>query len=150
MEEARVAADAAVEADGQNVHVRCGVSVALGALWNSAADREKAVEHARVAVEIWPEYLWSRRALGRALCAAGKWQDSIDVLMKVVEQATSEESEDRLYVALAHHGLRNAKEARRWYDEAVAKEKPGMPDRERYLRVRRTVAAKLGIKDVPK
>ena len=79
-----------------------------------------AIELARKAVELNPRgaHIWN--TLGVAYYRAGKQQEAIDALEKSLELQGAN-NYDFLLLAMAHWQQGNKDEARRWYDQAVAR-----------------------------
>jgi tetratricopeptide (TPR) repeat protein len=97
------------------------------------------------------------RTLGVALYRAGRYFEALgplDESMKV--QPSGDDACDRLFLAMAHHWLGHADEARRWYDRAVQREEQNrvrlLKDKiatEDWRRFRAEAAALLILADLP-
>jgi len=80
---------------------------------------ERTVMLAKMLKEELPETSTSRHAflntIGAVYLRAGRWRDAIDSLMDGIEGSGGEGVEqDWLLLAMAHHGLKEEDEARRW------------------------------------
>lgn len=61
-----------------------------------------------------------RNTLGVALCAAGEWKESLEVLGKSMSMRAGGDATDGYFVAIATKRLGDDAKAREWYDRAVA------------------------------
>ena len=83
--------------------------------------------------------------LGVALCRAGKWEDAIPALKESMDLTSGGNSWDWFFLAMAKHKLGN-KDAREWFDKAVAWMERNMSDNEELKRFRVEAEEVLGIK----
>jgi tetratricopeptide (TPR) repeat protein len=111
-------------------------------------DPKRAVELAKMAVELAPkeERFWN--TLGIARYRAGEWKDGIDALKKSDELLTGEASAfNAFFLAMAHWQLGEKEEARKWFDQAVAWIEKNKPEDEELKRFREEAAELLGVKE---
>ncbi|MEX2139878.1 MAG: serine/threonine-protein kinase [Pirellulales bacterium] len=66
------------------------------------------------------ESVLPRRMQAIACLRAGHWQEAIGPLTFIADWRTRGKAYDWLYIAMAHHHLKHADEARGWYERAVA------------------------------
>ncbi|MBI3845443.1 MAG: tetratricopeptide repeat protein [Planctomycetes bacterium] len=113
-------------------------------------DPDEAIRLARRAVELQPKDGLSVNTLGVALYRRGKFKEAVSILNHSVELRDGGSLEDWLFLAMAHHQLGDADDARRWYQEAVeAIEKlPSVSDERR--RFRAEAEQVLGIGGTPR
>ncbi len=98
-------------------------------------DPARAVELARLNTRVAPEdgNLWN--TLGVALCSAGSWKEALAALETSEELRDGGDAFDWFFVAIAKHKLGH-KDAREWYDNAVAWMEKNKPDDEELRRFR--------------
>jgi tetratricopeptide (TPR) repeat protein len=88
-------------------------------------DPPRALELAKKATELAPQYAHQWNTRGVAHYRAGDWDAARDALEKSMAQyagraeAWTQESFNSFFLAMAHARLGNGAEARRWYDRAV-------------------------------
>jgi Flp pilus assembly protein TadD len=108
----------------------------------------QAVEHARKAVELMPGMYGFWNTLGVAHYRNGEWQAAVEALTKSIELGKGENAAfDFFVLAMAHERLGDKKQARTWYDQAVAWMDQHKPKDEELLRFRAEAAALLGVKE---
>jgi tetratricopeptide (TPR) repeat protein len=116
-------------------------------------DPPRAVELARQATELAPQYgyLWNTR--GVAQYRAGDWDASRAALEKSIAlyagrpEGSTLESFSTFFLAMAHSRLGSLAEARRWYGRAVRWMEQHQPDDLELRRFRAEAARLLGIKE---
>jgi WD40 repeat protein/tetratricopeptide (TPR) repeat protein/tRNA A-37 threonylcarbamoyl transferase component Bud32 len=84
---------------------------------DAGVDPAAIVKFAEQAVEKFPKNANFQRTLGHAFYRAGMYEKSIDRLREVVSMGGGSLPIDWLIVAMAHHRLGHADEARRWLDK---------------------------------
>src|SRR5262249_43243289 len=84
---------------------------------NILADPSRLVKFAEKAVAVKPDNPICLQTLGAALYRAGRYVDSIQRLTKA--QAREEPALAWLFLAMAHHRLGQAEQARMWLNKAV-------------------------------
>ena len=83
-------------------------------------DPERAVELARRAVELAPGQQLSLNTLGVALYRAGQYTDAVSILERSLTAGKGEfDAFDLFFLAMAHHRLGHADQARACFDRAV-------------------------------
>ena len=82
-------------------------------------DPEKALSLARRAVDKAPENAAYRNTLGVALYRAGRFAEAVEVLEANAKEEHANVVHDWLFLAMSHHRLGHAKEAREYRDRAV-------------------------------
>src|SRR5262249_47133440 len=82
-------------------------------------DPTRAVELAKIAVELTPKSGDSWNTLGVANYRAGDWQAAVEALQKSNTIRNDGGSSDFFFLAMAHWQLGKKEEARKWYDRAV-------------------------------
>jgi uncharacterized protein HemY len=106
---------------------------------------ELGVQLARKAVALEPQKGGFWNTLGAAYYRAGQWQEAVAALMKSMHRRSGGDSADWFFLAMAHCQLRNAEEARHWYDQAVGWMDKNMPHGRELRRFRAAAAGLLGI-----
>jgi len=82
-------------------------------------DPARAVELAKKALQRWPSWTgWS--TYGATLYGAGKWNDAIEAWQKTIELGNGGSVYEWFSLAMAHWQRGDPKEARQWYDKALA------------------------------
>jgi serine/threonine protein kinase len=82
-------------------------------------DPTRAAQLAQKVLQRWPSsFAWS--TFGSALYQAGKWNEAIAAIQKAVEFDNGGRAWDWLLLAMAHWQRGDVKEARKWYDKAIA------------------------------
>jgi serine/threonine protein kinase/Flp pilus assembly protein TadD len=107
-------------------------------------DPDRAIKAAKRAIQLRPLDRWCWRVLGAAQFNAGKWQESIDSLNKVLELHSRKNEALLLRLAIAHRQLGRQHEARAWYDDAVKSMEKDNKDEE-LIRLRAEAAELFGI-----
>ena len=83
-------------------------------------DPKRAVELAKDAVELAPQFASSWQVLGWARYRTGAWKESIAALEKSIElRADGGDSFQWFFLAMAHWQVGNKEQARKWYGRAV-------------------------------
>ena len=83
-------------------------------------DPKRAVELAKDAVELAPQFASSWQVLGWARYRTGAWKDCIAALEKSIElREDGGDSRQWFFLAMAEWQLGNEEQARKWYDRAV-------------------------------
>src|SRR5262249_19285951 len=99
-------------------------------------DASRAVELAKQAVEQAPKAGDDWNTLGVAQYPAGDWKAAIAALKKSMELRKGGNSVDWFFLAMAYWQLRDKKEARKWYDQAVPWMEKNQPKDEELVRFR--------------
>jgi WD40 repeat protein/tetratricopeptide (TPR) repeat protein len=102
--------------------VLLGDSIAWACVFvpNTPASFKVPVLLARKVVEMNPKNSYSRNTLGAVLYRAGRSKEAIEQLNEAIRlDRKGGTVYDWLFLAMAHHELKNGKEARRWLDKAV-------------------------------
>jgi tetratricopeptide (TPR) repeat protein len=119
--------------------------------WNLATHAEpkirdpgRAVKLAQEAVELAPKEGNYWNTLGVAHYRNGDWKEAVAALTKSTE-LQRENAYDAFFLAMSHWKLHQKKEARKWYDRAVAWLDKNQPQNEELRRFRAEAAVLLGI-----
>ncbi|MHC4578191.1 MAG: protein kinase domain-containing protein [Planctomycetota bacterium] len=107
---------------------------------------KRAVEFAETATDLAPQEGAFWNTLGAALCRAEEWPDAWRALEKSMDLTAGGSAFDWFFVAIAKHNL-DHKDARDWYDKAVAWMEKHKPDDEELKRFRAEAEEVLGIED---
>jgi Flp pilus assembly protein TadD len=87
-------------------------------------DVSKALTHAQQALALEPANADFAALLGMAHYRAGKWQAAVDTLEKAIERGPARyRGPAKIFLSMAHQQLGHAKEAHRWYQQAVTEMK---------------------------
>jgi tetratricopeptide (TPR) repeat protein len=105
----------------------------------------RAVKLAQEAVELAPKEGTIWNTLGVAHYRSGDWKAASAALTKSMELRNGGDSFDWFFLAMAHWQLDQKKEARKWYDQAVAWMDKNQPQNEELRRFRAEAAELLGI-----
>jgi tetratricopeptide (TPR) repeat protein len=109
-------------------------------------DPKRAVELAKDAVELAPQFASSWQVLGWARYRTGAWKESIAALEKSIElRADGGDSFQWLFLAMAHWQVGNKEQARKWYGRAVEWADKNQPANAQLLRFRAEAAELLGL-----
>jgi serine/threonine protein kinase/tetratricopeptide (TPR) repeat protein len=107
----------------------------------------RAIELARKATELSPQFHGAWNTLGVAHYRAGNWKAAVAALEKSASLSIGDDPYDRFFLAMAQWQLGNQEEARRQYDLGVAVVE-GRPGEKRALRrVRAEAAALLNVRE---
>ncbi len=124
----------------------------LASLLATAADPKwrqptLALEHAKKAVELAPNFTDSWKALGIAAYRNGDWQEAINSLKKSEELFNGGMDYNRFFLAMAHWQLDQKEDANKWYGQAVEWMEKNKSKDEKLLRFREEATELLGIPD---
>ncbi|MHC4550803.1 MAG: protein kinase domain-containing protein [Planctomycetota bacterium] len=92
-----------------------------------ARKAQRAVQFARAAVNLAPQQAGHLNTLGVALYRNGEWPDAVKALAESMRLGDGGTAHDWFFVAMAKHQL-GQKDAREWYDKAVAWMDKNNPD----------------------
>ena len=107
---------------------------------------QRAIELAKKTVELAPKEGKNWNTLGVAYYRSGDWKGAIAALEKSMELRKSGDAFDWFFVAMAHWKLDHQKEAREWYEKAVAWMEKNQPKDEELRRFRAEAEELLGMK----
>jgi serine/threonine protein kinase/WD40 repeat protein len=107
----------------------------------------RAVKLAQHAVELAPKEGMIWNTLGVAHYRCGDWKAAIAALTKSMELRNGGDSFDWFFLAMGHWKLDQKKEARKWYDQAIAWMDKNQPQNEELRRFRAEAAELLGIEN---
>jgi superkiller protein 3 len=108
-------------------------------------DPARALQHAKKALELAPARA-DYNTLGVAQYRAGNFQEAVSALEKSMELRKGGNSFDWFFLAMARWQLGDKKDARQWYDRAVAWMEKNQPKNEELARFRTEAAELLGVK----
>jgi superkiller protein 3 len=108
-------------------------------------DAKRAVELAMRAVELKPQEGTCWNTLGVAHYRAGNWKDAVAGLEKSMELRKGGDAYDWFFLAMADWQLGRKKQARKWYDQAVAWADKNEPKNEELRRFRAEAAELLAV-----
>ena len=109
-------------------------------------DPKRAVELAKDAVELAPQFASSWQVLGWARYRTGAWKESIAALEKSIElRADGGDSFQWFFLAMAHWQVGNKEQAHKWYGRAVEWADKNQPANAQLLRFRAEAAELLGL-----
>jgi uncharacterized protein HemY len=113
----------------------------------SMRDARQAVFHAGRAVELAPGDAGFWNTLGMARYRDGDWKGAITAVKKSMEIAKDSDASDCFILAMAHSQSGDARQAREWFDKAVAWMDNNKPKDEELLRSRAEAAELLGLRE---
>ncbi len=120
VEQALADYEEALRRDSSNAKIHCALAKALATNAEpTVANRRKAVDLAKMAIQLDPNDESSWSTLGMAQYRAGNWQAAIAALRKSLESWNGGNAADRFLVAMALQQLNKAEDARIWYEQAV-------------------------------
>ncbi|MFO0847715.1 MAG: tetratricopeptide repeat protein [Gemmataceae bacterium] len=116
----------------------------LGLVLVEQGELAGAARHARTAAELEPtgDFL---NALGYVLYRGGDWAGAVAAVRRAIPAKSGGDAADFFILALAHERLGDKKQAREWYDRAVAWMDRHAPGAENLIQVREEAAARLGV-----
>jgi tetratricopeptide (TPR) repeat protein len=109
-------------------------------------DPVQAVAEAQKAVELDSKLKLAWITLGQAHYRAGQWQAAITALEKGLQLGRDGNSEEFLFLAMAHERIGHKDEARKWYQKGVEWMEKNAPKNPTLLQYRAEAAQVLGLK----